>query len=51
MKNITSHNYNTAFKINEFGYESIAKQVRDNELLSELRQQLDLSAKEKEDIL
>ena len=51
MKNITCPNCNTAFKIDESGYESIAKQVRDNEFQSELRQRLDLAAKEKEDAL
>ena len=51
MKNITCPNCNTAFKIDESGYESIAKQVRDNEFHSELRQRLDLAAKEKEDAL
>ena len=51
MKNITCPNCNTAFKIDESGYESIAKQVRDNEFQSELRQRLDLATKEKEDAL
>jgi len=51
MNNITCPNCNTAFKIDESGYESIAKQVRDNEFQSELRQRLDLAAKEKEDAL
>ena len=51
MKNITCPNCNTAFKIDESNYESIAKQVRDTEFHSELSQRLDLAAKEKEDAL
>ena len=51
MKNITCPNCNTAFKIDESNYESIAKQVRDTEFHSELSQRLDLAAKEKENAL
>ena len=51
MKNITCPNCNTAFKIDETSYESIAKQIRDNEFYSEIRQRLDLAAQEKDDAL
>jgi hypothetical protein len=51
MKNITCPNCNTAFKIDESNYQSIAKQVRDTEFHSELSQRLDLAAKEKENAL
>ena len=32
MRNITCPNFNAAFKIDVSGYESITKQVRDNEV-------------------
>jgi hypothetical protein len=51
MNNITCPNCKTAFNIDESGYDSIAKQVRDNEFHTELQQRLSLAAKEKEDAL
>ena len=51
MQNITCPKCNTAFKIDESGYESIAKQVRNTEFHSELSQRLALAEKGKEDAL
>jgi len=51
MKNITCPNCNTAFQIDEAGYESIAKQVRDSEFQTAIDQRLELANKEKENAL